>query len=172
MKRVVRLGDITCEESVEGNALPPLEGILVSGDLGIMPTGLNLKTYNLADSSQNITNKFHRSQDEHRLPTIPLVLAASDHSVCGHREPSVIPDAQRPAFPVLAVPSEITTFLHSSNCHPQPGDTGSPAQACCFHKGPHSPLTTGARPNETPEAPEKPHKILVSPQNGEFQVCL
>ena len=72
MKRVVRLGDITCENSVEGNALQPFEGILVSADLGTMSIGLNLKTYNLADSSKNITNKFHRSRDDHRFPTIPL----------------------------------------------------------------------------------------------------
>ena len=126
MKRVVRLGDITCEKSVEGNALQPFEGILVSADLGTMSIGLHLKTYNLADSSKNITNKFHRSQDDHRLPQFPLVMAASNHSICCHREPSVISDTHSPAFPVLAVPSEITTFLHSSNCHLKPGDTGNP----------------------------------------------
>lgn len=33
MKRVVRVGDITCEKTVEENALQPLEGILVSADV-------------------------------------------------------------------------------------------------------------------------------------------
>ena len=33
MKRVVRVGDITCEKPVEENALQPLEGILVSADV-------------------------------------------------------------------------------------------------------------------------------------------
>ena len=72
MQRVVRLGDITCGKRAEGNALQPLEGVLASADQGAMSTGLNLKSYNLTDSRQNVTNQFHRSRDGYRLPAVPL----------------------------------------------------------------------------------------------------
>lgn len=58
------------------------------------------------------------------FPRLPSVMAASNHSASCRGEPSVISDTHSPAFPVLAVPSDITAFLRSPNCHPKPGAPG------------------------------------------------